>query len=177
VLLYLSLIDSEEDKSKFERLYLAYKQQMYYAANRILKDSHLAEDAVHQAFLRIIDNLEKINENECHKTKGFVVIIVEHVAIDFYNRRKKENAVSWEENEYVLEDMEKKDFTKGGIEALLLELPVNYSSVLRLKYAHGYENQEIAKILRITEENVRQRILRGRKFLEKLMSEGGIREV
>lgn len=36
MLIYLSLIDSLEDKRKFERLYIAYKQTMYYVANRIL---------------------------------------------------------------------------------------------------------------------------------------------
>jgi len=35
---------------------------MFYVANSILKDEHLAEDAVHQAFIKIIENLNKINE-------------------------------------------------------------------------------------------------------------------
>lgn len=57
MLIYLALIEVEEDKRKFERIYLSYKQTMFYVANRILKNHHTSEDAVHQAFLRIIDNL------------------------------------------------------------------------------------------------------------------------
>ncbi len=34
---------------------------MYYVAFEILKDTHSAEDAVHQVFLRVINHLEKIN--------------------------------------------------------------------------------------------------------------------
>ena len=79
MLIYLSLIDSLEDKRKFERLYIAYKQTMYYVANRILKDSYAAEDAVHQAFLRIINHLEKIDESDCRKTKAFLVVVTEHI--------------------------------------------------------------------------------------------------
>jgi len=41
---------------------------MFYVANSILKDEHLAEDAVHQAFIRIIESLDKINEIKCPKT-------------------------------------------------------------------------------------------------------------
>ncbi len=171
--IYLSMIETEEDKSKFERLYLTYRQQMFFTANRILKDQYLAEDAVHLAFIRLIDNLEKINEEDCHKTKGFIVIVVEHIAIDLYNKRRKEDLISLDDNEFSAMQHKKDDtHSDEGIEALIADLPVNYSTVLRLKFSHGYNNFEISKILEISEENVRQRILRGKKHLSKLLSEG-----
>ena len=36
--LYLSLIETEEDKIKFEAIFNNYKKTMYYIANSILKD-------------------------------------------------------------------------------------------------------------------------------------------
>lgn len=48
--LYLAMIDSDADKSKFEILYSEYKNLMYYTANRILRNSSDAEDVVHQLF-------------------------------------------------------------------------------------------------------------------------------
>lgn len=54
MLIYLTLIETEEDKRKFERIYLDYKQTMFYAANRILKNYHSSEDAVHQAFCELL---------------------------------------------------------------------------------------------------------------------------
>ena len=53
--LYLAMIDSYADKSKFEILYSEYKNLMYYTANRILRNSSDAEDVVHQAFLKVIE--------------------------------------------------------------------------------------------------------------------------
>lgn len=53
MLICLSLIDSEEDKSKFEQLYLSYRQLMHHVALGILKDHHKAKDAVHEAFIPI----------------------------------------------------------------------------------------------------------------------------
>ena len=82
---------------------------MFYVANRILKDEYLSEDVVHQAFLRIIDNLSKIDKIDCHKTKGFIVVIVENIAIDFYRKRKRENSISFDEVEIYIEDVKNSD--------------------------------------------------------------------
>ena len=50
MLFYLALIDTPEAKNKFEELYISYEKTMFYVANKFLKDKHLSEDAVHQAF-------------------------------------------------------------------------------------------------------------------------------
>jgi RNA polymerase sigma-70 factor (ECF subfamily) len=50
MLIYLAMIELEEDRHKFEQLYITYKQTMFYVANSILGDEYLSEDVVHQAF-------------------------------------------------------------------------------------------------------------------------------
>ena len=60
--LYLQLLDTEEEKQGFELLYETYRKLMHWVANNILHDEKLAEDAVHEAFLRIIKNFHKIND-------------------------------------------------------------------------------------------------------------------
>lgn len=172
LLLYTSLIEGEEERRKFEQLYRTYKQTMFYVARDILKDDYSAEDAVHQAFLRIIDNLDKIQEVECHKTRGFLVVIVENIAIDFYRKRKCENAVSYEELEIYISDYNsvESNVAVNEIVSAIAKLPVNYSTVLRLKFSQGYCDKEIAEILHITEENVRQRISRAKAKLSKMLN-------
>ena len=88
--LYLSLIDSDESKDKFEELYLKYRRQMKIIAFKILGDEGLAEDAVHNAFLKIISAFDKFNEIDCQKTKNLIVIIIRSVSIDMYRKRKRE---------------------------------------------------------------------------------------
>ncbi|MGL5254505.1 MAG: RNA polymerase sigma factor, partial [Brevinema sp.] len=114
MIFYLFIIETEEDKRKFERLYLAHKQTMFYAANRILKNEHSAEDAVHGAFMRIINHLEKINENECHKTRAFFVVIVEHIAIDMYRKQKRMSEVPYDELTHYMEDSQSDCFEGEG---------------------------------------------------------------
>ena len=52
--LYISLLDTEEQISKFEHIYTKYRGLMFYTAKGVLQDSYLAEDAVHETFLDII---------------------------------------------------------------------------------------------------------------------------
>ena len=50
MIIYLQMIDTPEDRSKFEQIYLEYRGLMFHVANEILHNEQDAEDAVHQAF-------------------------------------------------------------------------------------------------------------------------------
>ena len=78
-------MEKDERSEKIEQLYSLYRNVMFYTAERILRDHHLAEDAVQKAFLKVLDNLHKISEIDCNKTRAFLVIIVRNVAITMYN--------------------------------------------------------------------------------------------
>ena len=89
MIVYLQMIDTPEDRSKFEQIYLEYRGLMFHVANEILHNEQDAEDTVHQAFVNVAKNMEKIGEPKCPKTKGYVVTIVENKAIDLYRRHKR----------------------------------------------------------------------------------------
>lgn len=74
--IYLSMIDTEDEQIKFELLYKKYRKLMHWIAKGILNDDSLAEDAVHEAFLRILKNFHKVGEISCPKTVIFTVIIL-----------------------------------------------------------------------------------------------------
>ena len=132
MLIYLSIIETKENKSKFEQVYNKYKQIMFFVANRVLRDEYLSEDAVHQAFLRIIDNLDKIDKIDCHKTKGFIVTIVENIAIDFYRKRKRENNISFDEVEFYIRDIKNEsNLIINDVEEAILKLPINFPKGLK----------------------------------------------
>lgn len=88
---YLSMIDTQEDRDKFERLFHQYERCLKYTAQNILGDEHLAEDAVQETFIRIIGCLGKIDETEEHKTAGFLMTVVKNIA---YNIKRKQSKTS-----------------------------------------------------------------------------------
>ena len=87
--LYLQMLDNEEDKSRFERFYLLYRGLMYHVAMKLLHNEMDAEDAVHQAFLAILQHFSKIRTIDCPETRAYSVIITERKAIDLLRERKR----------------------------------------------------------------------------------------
>lgn len=173
MLLLMMARDTPEDKSKFEKIYGKYKDVMYYAAYGILGGQYEAEDAVSQTLFKLISHLEKIEDVDSKKTEAFIVTITEHTAIDCYRKRKRERLTEMHDEEACSQYTE--DFSEGNeVEDCINSLPVNYAVVLRMRYSQGFSDEEIAKILGITKENVRSRIMRGKRKLQKLLEERGI---
>lgn len=175
------MVDDNEDCCKIERLYQQYGRLMHTVANNILDDPFLAEDAVQQALIKIIDNLHKINEEDCHRTRNYLVIISRNEAINIYNKRK--NAY-WEEelkdnmeDEYTPEQLFLNKESVDVMADMINTLPLIYRDTLMLKYFQKCENSEIAEIMHVTEETVRQRISRGKRMLAKLIEGSGLYEL
>lgn len=170
------MIDTEEDKSKFEVLYEKYKNLMYAKAKEILKDTYLAEDAVNEAFMKIADNIDKIGEADSKETKNYIMVINKNTALDVYRKRKRDTRLEMpgfdeeKEDAYIIN--EGKDLsdilcTENQVLKVIRELPEKYKEVFLLKYVNNLGNAQIAKSLNISEEAVRQRISRGRNIIEK----------
>ena len=173
LIFYISLIDSDESKDKFESLYLKYRKHMKHIALKILGDEHLAEDAVHNAFVKIISNLEKFNKIDCQETRNLIVIIIRSVSIDMYRKRKRE----FENTDILQNDISVEiDFSMIEVADILNEidvLPDIYKDILLLKVEYGYKDREIAKLLGIKVDTVSKRLERARKQLKKQLNEGG----
>ena len=175
---YLSMIETEQDRSKFEKIYIEYSSLMKYIANGILHDNQLAEDACQDAFMKIIDSLHKLDEIYCHKTKRFLVIVVENVSKTLYNKQKKNNKdISLDELDYeipgekLVDEEVLSNIGEMEILAQIELLPDIYRDVLFLKYLDGYKDKEISKLLDISGANVRKRLERAKCQLGALLSE------
>ena len=176
---YLALIDNEADRSKFEKLYRLYHNKMLHTANRILRDRHAAEDVTHQACLKLIENLKKIGEVDCHKTKAYVVIIVERLAINEYYRRirhPEEDLNDWTAIE-VGTTPDRMVSERERLAHAMAKLPERQREIMLLKYHMGYKDHEIAGMLDITEGAVRQAIARGKKHLARILGEEDVVEI
>ena len=174
-LIYPSVIESEEERSKLEIIYQEYKNLMLYAANSILGDTNDSEDVVHQSFLKLMKIVHKIDDPKCHKTRSLVVTVVERTAIDLYRRRQRDKTVPFDEALCETSAASQIDGADSRIDftAAMEALPLRDRQVLLLRYDNGLSCREIAGLLSITEPNVRKTIERAKKRLRELLEEGG----
>lgn len=170
MLIYIQMIESEEDKSKFEQLYLKYRWLMYSVAKSILNNEHDAEDAVHQAFLSILVNLQKIHKADCPETKSYIVIITERKAIDILRARKHITSLEFEEE---LSGIEITLPIDGGLADAIARLPARYREVILLRYAYGYTTKEIGKMLGRSQETVQRLLYRAKAALQNQLEKDG----
>lgn len=172
----LAAIDSPAERSLAEQLYINYEQKMFRVAMSILKNESDAEDAVQEAFLRVMKNLDKITDAECNETYFYLVIIVRNVAIDMYNRKRRHPEYDIDECSGIEADtsVEEEALANIGsehIRAALDRLPDKYFDILYLYLFKEYQPADIAVLLGISPELVRQRVFRGRKQLIRLLEE------
>lgn len=173
LLFYLQMLDTPEDKHKFELVYEEYRNYMFHVANKILRNREDSEDAVHQAFISIAEHIDKIGDPISNLTKGYVLTIVEHKAIDIIRSNKRNSYIPLDETfidaptmtqaiEYCGED---------SLSKCILKLPANYREIIMLKYVQGYSSREIAGMLNITEANAIKLDQRAKKKLRELYAE------
>lgn len=163
MLIYLQVIDAPEDRDQFITLYETYRGLMFYVANQILQNEQDAEDAVHDAFLSVAEHIKKFSRLERHKTKAFLVTIVENKAIDLYRKKThRKEEILWEETTGLAPAYEPED----GLTRCILKLPARYREFLRLKHELGYSTKEVAELMGISWPAARKLEQRARDRLE-----------
>lgn len=155
---------------KFSRIVRDYKNYIWKVSYYILKDEHLAEDACQETLMILNDNLEKI-DLDSPRSQGFITVVARHKAYELYNKEKR---YVYGEDDISTNLAEELDNSSELMDAIHSLGPL-YSSVLLLSSVHGYSDQEIASILKISHDTVRKRKERARKQLEKIYygEEGG----
>ncbi len=149
---------------------------MFYVSNSVLKDEFLAEDAVQTAFLKISQNISDIRILNDSETKAYVATIAKNMAINILNKKNNHLETSYDLldnfNSDDTCDPEKMLFKKEDEEifkAAFSEISEQYKDIMMFKYFYGYSNSHIAKLTNISNENVRVRLVRGKKQLSILL--------
>lgn len=174
LLIYLQLIDEPAGRELFVQLYDKHRVAMFNRANKILNNNQDAEDAVHEAFLKIAENIEKISRMERHKQDRYIVTIIENKAIDIYRKKRAHPTEPlFDLAEYSVVDA----YSDGDIARCILKLPHDYREVLLLKFDLELSNQEISDTLGISQDLVRKRIQRARAELREICKMEGINDI
>lgn len=76
------------DKEKLAELYRIYEKPLYRIAYAVLHDHMQAEDAVSEAFCRVIRHIGKIGEPGSPKTKQYMVKVIRSTSFSQYRRNQ-----------------------------------------------------------------------------------------
>lgn len=168
--IYIQMIETAEDQSKFEKIYTEYMGLMFHAAFMLLQHRQDAEDAVHQAFVSIAENILSIADPICPKTKAYVVTIAENKAIDMLRKKNRHPSASLNEDIHGIEVHYDGD---NFLAEAIFKLSALQRQVIWLKYHQGYNLKEIAKILGITHSWATKIDQRAKAKLRQIYEEGG----
>lgn len=143
--LYISLLDTEEQISKFEHIYTKYRGLMFYTAKGVLQDSYLAEDAVHETFLDIIRIIDSIRANNEKELSQFLRVLTHHKAVDMVRKctRQKKSDTEIEDNNQAIWGIMDDDSNTLLWESSTLSFQVrgNLSITELIKISEGIEIQ------------------------------------
>jgi len=100
------MLDNEQERKKMTDLYKEHKYVLLRYAIKITCNQSMAEDAVHNAFISIIEKKEKYLKLDCMYFRRSAVIIVRNKCIDILRKQKPFANKSIEELEIFLESDE-----------------------------------------------------------------------
>ena len=162
------------------RIYELYYKAMYNTSLRILNNREEAEDIMQEAFL---DAFKKIDLFKGTGSFGsWLKRIVVNKSIDYL--RTKKDTLSLEEEIVSAEEVEdtpieeesyvSNSFTRlEDIREAIDNLAAHHKIVISLYLLEGYDHQEIAQILHISNNNARARYFRAKKkLLEEITRKG-----
>ncbi len=166
----------QKEKTTLELIYEKYRNRMYIAAYRVVKNPQTAEDVVHDTFVALSKNTVKLKDVDSLYTASYVIKAAKNTALNMVKKSSEEKTVSIDEidvmtQETVLDRIcteEKYNIIVSSIFAL----SEKYRDVLSLYYLNELTVSEIASALSRKESTVKQQLARGRRKLIENVKKG-----
>ena len=136
-------------KEQLGQLILASEETLYHVAKSLLASDADCADAIQEAIVKAFTNLHTLRQDSYART-WLVRILM----------RRGKRLVSLEEYQYPETAQETEDYS--DLYEAVRRLPPDVRICIILYYLEGYSVKETAKILKITESAVKNRLARAR---------------
>lgn len=172
LMMYLSIVETPEERSLFEQIYYTYRKQMFFVAISILNDEILAEDALQEAFMGIAKQITLFRNMPEQNRKAYVLTAAKNAAINIGKQEQRVNQLytSFDDaavvsyRDQVLDEQIYRE-TCQTLFAAISKLPAFQRDILMLKYANNMNCAQIALALGKKPSTVRKELSRARKAL------------
>ncbi len=134
---------------------------------RYTKDKPLAEDIVHDVFLKVHDKLPQLRERD--KISGWIFRIAKNAITDHF--RSKSRTVQSVDLDWDSEGVTLTDCVSACMRDMIATLPDKYREALELAEFRNLSQLELARKLNISYSGAKSRVQRARQMLKKKMDE------
>ena len=165
-----------EQSAQFE-VYKKYYKAMFNAAIRITQDSFEAEDVMQESFLNAFTKIDSFKGEVAFGAWLKRIVINKSITQLKKNRKFEETKFEVLENTLSEQRNTEEDIVDYSVikanEVLktIGKLKENYRIALTLSLVDGYDNEEVALIMKISNENCRTTISRAKNKLRKLLQQ------
>jgi len=152
------------------QLYDQYCKAMFNTAYNFIKDDDIAQDVMQEAFIKAFKKIESFSGEATFG--AWLKRIVVNQSLDYIKKQKiqtvelNDNIVYMADEEPLEVDAEIK---LSAIYKCIEELPQKCKNVVKLYLIEGYDHQEVAQILEISEVASRSQLSRGKSKLKELL--------
>lgn len=164
---YLKAV-AEGDITALEVLYQEMNKAIYALSFAIVRDKQIAEDVLQETFLRIYDNASKYKPGT--NAKAWILSIARNLTYDALRMQKHTVSDADLEEDASNDNAEIVIIDKIMLENALLELSGIERQIVILHVIGGLKHHEVAEIVGVLPDNVRQKY---RQALKKLMKKLG----
>ncbi|SKC39562.1 RNA polymerase sigma-70 factor, ECF subfamily [Ohtaekwangia koreensis] len=151
-----------KDRSALEYLYDHYSGALYGVIFRILKKEEIAEEVLHDVFLKIWDKFDAYDASK-GKLFTWLVNIARNQAIDKTRSKEISKDRKTSDIENVVSRIEKEEYSEQriediGVKEILNDLPEEQRFVVEYLYLKGYTQSELAEEFNIPLGTVKTRL-------------------
>lgn len=171
---------TKENIEKFTTLYESYGKMVYCTIRKFNFDEYTIEDLSQEIYMIIAKHLDDIDIADNKRTRNYIITITRNYCINYkrsLNNRKEFLSKDITDLSPQSMDILQQVINKEQIHLLADEinkLDDIYKSVLELKYINGFNNKEIAHILKLNKKTVEMRLYRAKKILKKNLKSQGM---
>lgn len=166
----LALLETHTDQERLIQLYRDNHRHMLRQASQILGPGPRAEDAVHDAFVKLICRFDQMRSRTEDRLSAWLMVVTKNNALDLLRKESHETELG-EWGEKTAAPAESGEFY--ALVALIRGMPGEYRRVLELRFVAEWSLADIAGELGLSEGAVKSRIFRGRKMLIRALRKEG----
>lgn len=166
------------NEGDFRRIYNNLMPLLFRVSCRVTNDEEAARDLVHDSFIKM--NEKKLTFPTMNDAKFWLIRVVKNASINYSTRKKNEKKAyekAFREDTRKIDSGETellKADTVAKTKKALEQLPEKLRMVLILREYAELNYKEIARMMGITEGNVKVRVYRAREQLSKLIGEDDV---